>query len=263
MPQKYQVKENETLHSIAKTNGFNSIDTIINANLDDWPYLAMHPNVLMTGMTLTIPDKKAKKLDQHTGTSVTYVSKKPAKQFLTLKIEDHLGEIKSVKDDIQLFINGGAVPLNDQTIYDIQPVKFKIIATANPLPDVISDSYLKIKFTSALNKLEHEEKITVDIGGVDPFLDPNNNGYNGKASKNIALRKAAQKLLLNLGCYNGELDGDLDKADSVVALMRFQSRYLQMSSDDEEYGRPGVKTCIGLGFSQGTFLGPIQPINYG
>lgn len=264
MAKNYKVKANESLLKIAKDNGFLSIDPILDTNADKWPYLSLHPNVLMEGMTILLPDKKSKKVDQSTGTQAVYTVKKAAKQFFTLKIEDQLGEIVSVKDDVKLFINGGSVPIVDKTNYDLKPVTIKVISTANPLPDgQIASAYLKIKFTSVLNGKVNEQQIDLEIGGIDPFLDPNANGYSGAASSSVSIKKAAQKLLMNLGCYAGDLDGDLDKADSVMALIRFQQKYLQMDERDDEYGKPGPKTCIGLGVQQGVVLGPAQPIKYG
>ena len=260
MSKNYTVKENETLPKIARDNGFKSYETLIDANMDDWPYLFMHPNVLVAGMVIKIPDKKQKWIQQHSGTEVLYTVKKTVKEYLKLKIEDYYGEIESVLDDIQLLINGSSIPIKDMTNYDTDPVEYKIIATANPLPDQkISNASIKLNLKSPLSGNKSQKEIKLEIGGLDPFLEPASR-FNSKASNHDSIRKGAQKILTNLGYYKGELDADLEKPESTVALSRFQTEFMDMSPADDDYGKPSINTCICLGIQQGIILGPIQPI---
>jgi len=263
MATKYIVKKNDTLAKIAKSNGFRCIDTIIEANRDRWPYLSMHPNVLIEGMAIMIPEKKKKKLEQPSGTSVAYTVKNAVKQFIQLKIEDIHGEIVDVANDVQLMINGTAVPIQDLTDYNMPLVEFITIATLNPLPEAdISSASLKLKLTSPLSGNILQKEIKLEIGGLDPFLDPQGD-YTGKQSESLSLKISTQKILTNLGYYRGDLDGDLEKSESIAAIRGFQMDVMQMSPSDEDFGKPSINTCIRLGIQQGISLGPIQPIKYG
>jgi hypothetical protein len=259
MSKNYKVNKNDTLASIARENGFKSIDTIINANLETWPYLSMHPNALIEGMMTAIPDKKVKKLQQHSGTDVTYIAKKQAKQYFNLQIEDIFNEIRSVEDDIKLMVNGSKIRIEDRTDKNIQPVVYKSFASKDPLPDEkINSASLQIKFTNPFTDKSEEIEIPLEIGGLDPIIDPA--GFSGEASSNIALKKAVQKLLMNLGYYEGDIDGDLENTGTILALTRFQTKFMEMSTDDEDFGKASINTLISLGISHGVQLIPIQSI---
>jgi hypothetical protein len=258
----YKVKANETLVKIAKDNKFFTIEPILQANTEKWPQLATHHSVLAEGMTLIIPDKQAKKVDQATATSAVYTCKKKAEQHLSMKLYDPHGEIVSVANDVQLIINGSPVPITDQTNYDIEPVDYKIFATVNPLPDgAITSSSIKVNLTSVFSGQKIPTEIQINLGGLDPFVDPDA-GHTGKPSDNKALKIAVQKILRNLGYYQGDLDGDLDKSASYHAISSFQSKEMQMATDDPDYGKPSVSTCTILSVSHGMPLGPITPIKY-
>ncbi len=264
MPKNYKVQTNDTLFKIAKDNDFFSISPLLLANQEIWPNLCDHPGALMEGMTIVIPDKKPKAVEQQTGTNASYICSKSAKQYFQLKIRDYFGEIKSVKDDVQLIINGGAVPFQDITNYDLKPVEYKEIKTINPLPDgKISNSSLKVITTSAINGKKNNIEIKLEIGGADPFIDPTVKGYSGKQSSHNSLIKALQKALLTLGLYDGDIDGDVAKSDTVTAVMRFQRDYMKMEPENEDFGLPTPGTCAILGIALGNYLGPnVQPIKY-
>jgi hypothetical protein len=260
MPSNYKVKKNETLFTIAKDKGFISIISILDANKESWPYLSIHPNALIEGMTIIIPEKKSKKVKQDTGTEVSYVVSKPKKLFLNLKIEDFYGEIKSVKDDVQLIINGNPIPFEDKTNYDIVPVEFKIISSKNPLPEgIIRNSSLKLTLTSPLNGMVSKKEIKLEVGGLDPIIDPDG-GRPNTETDHLATKMAIQKILSNLGYYDGKLDGDLNTPISILSISRFQNDFLQMTPADANFGKPTAQTCALLSFQQGISLGAANPI---
>jgi len=264
MPTNYKVKNNETLSIIAKDNGFNSIKGIIKANNETWPYLSVHPNVLMEGMTIIIPDKKAKKTEQQSGSEATYIAYKPLKQQLSLSLDNSMGEIKSVTDEVKLIINGGSVPIIDQSDYRMGPVAKKIvITTKDPLPDgVITNSSLKLKFKSVFTNETIEKEIKLEVGGLDPIMAPDYKN-DGKETSDIAPKKAIQKILANLGYYIGEIDGDLNSPSSTIAIAMFQSYFMKEEDINGEYGLANEKTCYNITFKQGFQFGPVQKIKNG
>jgi len=261
MPTKYKVKKNETLAIISKDYGFNNINTIIEANKESWPYLSLHHNVLIEGMTIVIPDIKAKKVDQRTSTEVIYTALRPYKQQLCLSLDNGAGEIKSVMDEVTLLINGRSVPFIDNSDYSSGSVTSTIlIVTKDPLPDgVITNSSLKLKFRSLFNHKVIENEIKLDIGGLDPIISPDFRN-DGKETDNIAPKKAIQKILANLGYYYSEIDGDLSSSASVVAISMFQNDFMNEDQINGEYGIANENTCYFLTFQQGNSMGPIQKI---
>ena len=177
MAQTCTVKKKDTLLKIANDHGFRSLDTLLAANKEKWPYLSMHTNVLSEGMDILIPDKKKKQVEQPSGTEATYTAKTLPKQMLHLSIQNTFGTIDSVEQDVKLYVNGSEVPIIDTSDGSQKPITLIQIATKNPLPPgEISSASVKITYTHALsgNKVQQEAKL--DIGGLDPIMDPSK-GY--------------------------------------------------------------------------------------
>lgn len=258
----YKVKKNETLVSIAKDHDFRSMSSLIQANKKNWPLLSRHPYTLIEGMTIIIPDKVAKKVSQFTGTQATYIIKKLPKQYLNLKIGDPYGEINSVQDDVQLIINGATVPVVDNTDYNIPSIEFISISTKNPIPDEkISTAVLKLKLTSPGSGKINEKEIELEVGGLDPIIDPKSSDISSETdSKETKI--AIQKILANLGYYKGDLDGDLEKAESSMAITKFQSNYMTLNDPEIAIGKPDKNTCIALNIQYGMSSAPVNPIKY-
>jgi hypothetical protein len=246
----YKVAKNETLSSIADKYNFKHWQPIYDATNEKWPGRITNPNIISEGMTIFIPEKKPKKVEQSDGTSVKYKSPIKQKQILRLCIKDSHNEIRNVKEDIVLKINGGVVEINDETIYGKNheiPVKYKTIATKKPLPDgLINNSSLEINLTLRNGK-KVKETIALEVGGLDPFIDPNT-ARDGKPADNIQANKAVQKVLKNQGYYFGEIDGDLTSQESVLALISFQLKNKLFS---EHFGKPTDITLTTLKKHQG------------
>jgi LysM domain len=253
----YKVKKNESLSSIAHDHHFNRWQTLLNATNEKWPGRITNPDVIAEGMTIMIPEKKAKKVGQPDGTFSKYNLREKGKQILRLRIKDSFNEIKSVKNDIKLKINGGEAMIKDETNYYARPFKFKTISTANPLPDgMITNSSLELNLTlSHGNKIK--KTIKLEVGGLDPLAAPDAK-KDGKPTDHIQAKKSVQKILKNQGYYYGEIDGDLDKEESVRALGTIQ---MQKGLHNEKYGKPTSNTLTHLRVANGISLDQ-QPIKH-
>jgi hypothetical protein len=249
MSQKYTVAENETLSQIAFAQGFHP-DTLLKANEKKWPFLDVIANMLTPGMVLEIPDKKTKKIAQNSGTSAAYTVKKPPKTYLSLSVRDAGFEIVSV----ELTLNGSKTPIKE-----IWQPPYRIIETKDPLPDKkISDASLKIKRKSMLTDKEQEQTIKLHVGGFDAIIDPS--GKLSQPSSHVNTKKAVQKVLTNLGYYQGKIDGDLKGPDTKNAIARFQTEHMDPEDFQDDYGVANHKTCTVLMLESGNPIGILQPI---
>ncbi|HTI07340.1 MAG TPA: LysM peptidoglycan-binding domain-containing protein [Puia sp.] len=256
MPEKYKVSENETLAQIANKKGFNT-NTLIKANPDIFSLVS--PEALAPDMGLLIPVKTNKKVPQLSGTKATYVLIKSPKQFLTINLEDANNEIQSA----ELFINGSSVAI--KSVEESRQPPYFTISTINPIPDDdISSSSIKLKMLSAITGKESEQEIKVEIGGLDPIIDPFVDPDNPhRETKNRRPKKAVQKILTNLGYYDGDIDGDLDKVESMIAISGFQNDFMPPERYENSYGIANFDTCVYLKMKQGNNLGFIQPLQNG
>ncbi|MCX6270596.1 MAG: peptidoglycan-binding domain-containing protein [Bacteroidetes bacterium] len=251
MPTDYKVKVKDNLPDIGKEQLF-SVESLIKENVDKWPDLYKNPEVLMDGMTILIPDRKAGEQSQSTGTIAKYQVAVPPKHYLRLSIKDPWGAL--VPEKTKLFIgsagaaDAGGVEIKKVLYNDSDPSKrMLVIQTVKELPQPISSIAsasleLTLYSTSGIKK-KVKETIKLHIGELSPILDPND--YKSEKEKHSPKAiMAVQKILTNLGYYvtkkkQGDREVVVNQIDGIynsateAAITSFQ---MDIKRDYEETG---------------------------
>lgn len=216
----YVVKESEWLLKIAQDHGFRTEQPLLDAN----PALAQtygeNPNVLPPGLVIEIPEVKVKSEAGMSGTVNHYsAAVKRSSICLTLAESDGL-PMAGWKADLVI---GG------QTWAGLQlDAAGRVVLTRIPR-DATSGQLTLTAPDDADGRPAEPVAVALELGAVDPVVA----GDVG--------RRAVQKLLGNLGFYEGPIDGDLE-GDTRHALRWFQDE-MGLAGDGEPDGLADAPTC--------------------
>lgn len=233
MTSSYVVQEGEWLLKIAQSHGFRTEQPLLDANPDLAATYGDNPNILPPGLEIEIPDFEKKTEAAASGAEDHFVAVNKASS-LSLTFQDAEGN-PLVGWTGDLTIGEKSWPglrLDGQGAF---------VVTRIPRDATVGQLLMTPPPDDEGNQAE-PQTITVNIGSLDPIVE----GDVG--------RRAIQKMLTNLGFYDGPIDGDLE-GDTRDALAWFQE-VTGVAGGDGPDGLADDQTCRQLVEVQGNEMPP-------
>jgi len=203
MAENYQVKQGDSVFSIAFEKGFFADTIWEHANNEDLKDNRKDPNVLMPGDVVHIPDKRLKEVSKPTNNVHKFQVKNTPKTF---RIQIKRGELTIRDMDYEL---------------DIDDIKF----TGKTDSEGWIVKSIPPNSKKAVLELKEGQQFQLNLGFLDPVEE--NTGLQGR--------------LKTLGYYSGSINGKLDD-ETKDALKTFQaSNDIEVTGEPDETTRSELK----------------------